>query len=134
MLESRSDLRRSRRMVIKIGTSVLFENGALSRNRLKVLARQTAALRKEGREVILVSSGAVGVGWKKLGLAERPGTLLLKQACAAVGQAFLMTAWEKALADEGLLAAQVLISADDLSDRTRFLNAKTLCVPSWPTA
>ncbi|MDR3038425.1 MAG: glutamate 5-kinase [Candidatus Adiutrix sp.] len=124
MLESRSDLRRSRRVMIKIGTGVLFEKEGLSRNRLKVLARQAAALRGEGREVLLVSSGAVGVGRKKLGLTERPKTLLLKQACAAVGQACLMTAWEKALADEGLLAAQVLISADDLADRTRFLNAK----------
>ena len=120
----RSELRKTRRLVIKIGTSVLFENGALARNRLKVLARQAAALRREGREVLLVSSGAVGVGYLKLNLAERPKTLLLKQACAAVGQAFLMTAWEKALADEGLLAGQVLISADDLADRTRFLNAR----------
>ena len=121
---SRSELRKCRRVVIKIGTSVLFENGGLSRNRLKVLSRQAAALKREGREVLLVSSGAVGVGYLKLGLAERPKTLLLKQACAAVGQAFLMTAWEKALADEGLLAAQVLISADDLADRPRFLNAR----------
>jgi len=121
---SRSDLHKCRRVVIKIGTSVLFESGGLSRNRLKVLSRQAAALKQEGREVLLVSSGAVGVGRLKLGLAERPKTLLLKQACAAVGQAFLMTAWEKALADEGLLAAQVLISADDLADRTRFLNAR----------
>jgi len=121
---SRSELRKCRRVVIKIGTSILFENGGLSRNRLKVLSRQAAALKREGREVILVSSGAVGVGYMKLGLAERPKTLLLKQACAAVGQAFLMTAWEKALADENLLAAQVLISADDLADRARFLNAR----------
>ena len=121
---SRSELRKCRRVVIKIGTSVLFENNGLSRNRLKVLSRQAAALKREGREVLLVSSGAVGVGYLKLGLTERPKTLLLKQACAAVGQAFLMTAWEKALADEGLLAAQVLISADDLADRARFLNAR----------
>ena len=121
---SRSELRKSRRVVVKIGTSVLFENGGLSRNRLKVLSRQAATLKREGRDIILVSSGAVGVGYLKLGLAERPKTLLLKQACAAVGQAFLMTAWEKALADEGLLAAQVLISAGDLADRTRFLNAR----------
>jgi glutamate 5-kinase len=120
----RNELRKSRRVVVKIGTSVLFENGGLSRNRLKVLARQAAALKREGREVILVSSGAVGVGYLRLGLAERPKTLLLKQACAAVGQAFLMTAWEKALADEGLLAAQILISAGDLADRTSFLNAR----------
>ena len=125
MFDTRQSLRKSKRLVVKVGTNILFEEDGLSRNRLKVLARQTAELRERGREVIIVSSGAIGAGFKKLGLAERPQTLKMKQACAAVGQVHLMAAWEKALDKVGLLAAQVLISADDLADRTRFLNAKS---------
>ena len=124
MFETRQALRKSRRLVFKVGTNILFEKDGLSRNRLKSLARQTAALKKAGREVLIVSSGAIGSGFKKLGLAERPQSLKMKQACAAVGQVSLMLAWEKALNEAGLLAAQILISADDLADRTRFLNAK----------
>ncbi len=124
MLETRQALRKARRLVFKVGTNILFEKEGLSRNRLKVLARQTAALKRAGREVLVVSSGAIGAGFKKLGLAERPTCLKMKQACAAVGQVNLMAAWEKALAEADLLAAQILISADDLADRSRFLNAK----------
>lgn len=124
MLETRKSLRKSRRLVFKVGTNILFENEGLSRNRLKVWARQTAELARQGREVIIVSSGAIGVGFKKLGLPGRPESIKMKQACAAVGQVHLMAAWEKALNEAGLLAAQILISASDLADRTRFLNAK----------
>jgi len=124
MLESRQALRKTRRLVFKVGTNILFEKDGLSRNRLKVLARQTATLKKAGKEVLIVSSGAIGAGFTKLGFSARPHSLKLKQACAAVGQVSLMAAWEKALADVGLLGAQILISADDLADRTRFLNAK----------
>ena len=124
MLGTRESLRKSRRVVVKVGTNILFENDGLSRNRMKVLARQAAALKKEGREVVIVSSGAIGSGFKKLGLTERPTSLKMKQACAAVGQVYLMAAWEKALDEVGLLSAQVLLSADDLADRHRFLNAK----------
>ena len=124
MLETRAALRKAHRLVYKVGTNILFDKDGLSRNRLKVLARQTAALKKTGHEVIVVSSGAIGAGFKKLGLAERPTGLKMKQACAAVGQVYLMAAWEKALAEAGLLAAQVLITAGDLADRARFLNAK----------
>ncbi len=124
MLETRNALRKCRRLVFKVGTNILFEKDGLSRNRLKVLARQAATLRREGREVVIVSSGAIGAGFKKLGLAERPTGLKMKQACAAVGQVHLMAAWDKALDEAGLLAAQILISASDLADRTRFLNAK----------
>ena len=124
MLDSRKALKKTRRLVFKVGTNILFENDALSRNRLKVWARQTAELKRRGLEVIVVSSGAIGIGFKKLGLPKRPDNIKMKQACAAVGQVHLMAAWEKALGDAGLLAAQILISASDLADRTRFLNAK----------
>ncbi len=72
----------------------------------------------------MVSSGAIGAGFKKLGLTERPQSLKMKQACAAVGQVSLMAAWEKALHEVGLSAAQILITAADLADRVSFLNAK----------
>ncbi|MDL2259290.1 glutamate 5-kinase [Deltaproteobacteria bacterium OttesenSCG-928-K17] len=128
MLDSRQSLRKSRRLVFKIGTNILFENEGLSRNRLKVWARQAAELKRQGREVIIVSSGAIGAGFKKLGLNKRPDSIKMKQACAAVGQVYLMAAWEKALNDAGLLTAQILISASDLADRTRFLNAKNTLI------
>lgn len=124
MLESRKTLRHSRRIVVKVGTNILFEQETFSLNRLKILSRQTVALQGEGRKLLLVSSGAVGLGYKKMGLLQRPRTLLMKQACAAVGQALLMAAWGEALAEVGLLTAQVLISVDDLADRGRFLNAR----------
>lgn len=124
MLNTRKALAKAKRLVVKLGTNMLFEGGGLSRGRLKALATQTRELKNRGREILLVSSGAIGVGFQKLGLTERPKTLKMRQACAAVGQVHLMAAWEKALAGAGLLAAQVLISADDLADRARFLNAK----------
>lgn len=124
MLSSRKELRKSKRLVIKVGTNILFEKDALSRNRIKVIARQAAALKKQGREVIIVSSGAVGAGFKKLGLSQRPKSLKMKQASAAVGQVHLMAYWEKALAEAGVQAAQILISASDLANRVSFLNAK----------
>lgn len=128
MLQSRQSLRKCRRLVFKIGTNVLFENDSLSRNRLKVWARQAAELKRQGREVIIVTSGAIGAGFKKLGLEKRPESIKMKQASAAVGQVYLMAAWEKALGDAGLLAAQILISASDLADRTSFLNAKNTLI------
>ena len=124
MLLSRHSLIKCRRLVFKVGTNILFEKDGLSRNRLKALARQTAELRRRGCEVLVVSSGAIGAGFKKLGLAERPQSLKMKQACAALGQVSLMAAWEKALHEVGLSAAQILITAADLADRSRFLNAK----------
>lgn len=128
MLQSRQSLRKCRRLVFKIGTNVLFENDSLSRNRLKVWARQAAELKRQGREVIIVTSGAIGAGFKKLGLSKRPESIKMKQASAAVGQVYLMAAWEKALGDADLLAAQILISASDLADRTSFLNAKNTLI------
>ncbi len=124
MPASRADLKKARRLAIKVGTNILFEKEGLSRGRISALAGQMAELKREGREIVLVSSGAIGAGFKKLGLSERPHDLKMKQASAAVGQVHLMAAWEKALAAKGLLAAQILISADDLADRRRFLNAK----------
>lgn len=88
------------------------------------IARQVAALREEGREVVLVSSGAVAAGMRRLGLKERPKDMPKKQALAALGQPLLMAFWQEAFAPFGLPVAQVLLTAEDLSSRSRYLNAK----------
>lgn len=88
------------------------------------LAAQLARAHKDGREVVLVSSGAIAAGVLKVCMAGRPKTVRQKQACAAVGQAKLMNAWEQPLARHGVKAAQILLTADDLAHRHRFLNAR----------
>jgi glutamate 5-kinase len=110
--------------VVKVGSQVIAQREGLAFDRLKSLAKQFATLNREGRECLVVSSGAVAAGYKRLGLTERPKTLRLKQAAAAAGQVSLMLAWEKALGVYGLKAAQILLSAEDLADRGRFLNAR----------
>lgn len=117
-------LTHARRVVIKIGSSLLIDPGsrAAARPWLAALTEDIAALRGEGREVIVVSSGAVALGRGRLNTA--PGRLQDKQAAAAVGQSLLMHAWEEALAPHGLIAAQVLLTRDDTERRRRWLNAR----------
>ena len=88
------------------------------------LAVQVAAMRKEGREIVIVSSGAIAAGRRDLGLLDRPRTIPQKQAAAAIGQTRLMRAYEDAFALHGLRTAQILLTRSDLADRTRFLNAR----------
>ncbi|WP_119279899.1 glutamate 5-kinase [Calidithermus roseus] len=111
-----------RRLVIKVGSAVL--SGKEGRRRLLAIADQVAALRGEGREVVLVSSGAVATGMARLGLTQRPRTMPGKQAAAAVGQPVLMQLWEQAFAWHDLKVAQVLLTAEDLAHRHRYLNAR----------
>jgi glutamate 5-kinase len=120
----RERLKKARRLVVKVGSQTISDQEGLAFGRLKALAKQVTDLKKTGRECLIVSSGAVACGFKRLGLAERPKTLRLKQAAAAAGQVTLMMAWEKALGAYGLKAAQILLSAEDLADRSRFLNAR----------
>src|SRR5262249_19305233 len=89
---------------------------------------QSAGLRGAGRKVVLVSSGAIGAGIGRLGLAKRPSDLRQLQACAAVGQAFLMRAWEDCLAAHGIPTAQLLLTAGDFDHRGRYLNARNTIV------
>lgn len=118
-------LKQSRRIVIKIGSSLIASReSGLSADRIARLARQIADVRSQGREVLVVSSGAVVSGIKKLGLREYPKNLPVKQAAAAVGQSHLMWAYEKAFESLGLQVAQVLLTHEDLADRRRFLNAR----------
>ncbi|MEI8191962.1 MAG: glutamate 5-kinase, partial [candidate division NC10 bacterium] len=125
MEEIRRPCGRSRRPVVKVGSGVL--SGGSGRLDLKVmrrLARELAVLKAEGREPLLVSSGAILAGRERLKLKAQPATTQLKQAAAAVGQSRLMRAWEQAFGREGLVVAQILLTRDDLRSRQRYLNAR----------
>jgi glutamate 5-kinase len=112
-------------VVVKVGTNVLtHEDGTLDPQRLQALADQLQRLRAEGRKVALVSSGAIGAGMGRLGLWRRPTDLRQLQACAAVGQALLMRAYEDCLAQQGIPTAQILLTAGDFDSRGRYLNAR----------
>ncbi len=117
---------KARRVVIKAGSAVLASSDqGLDQDRIERLASDISSIMDEGREVILVSSGAIAAGLAKLGLMKTKGMpLSLKQAAAAVGQSGLIWAYEKTFADHGRKVAQVLLTREDLSNRTRFLNAR----------
>ncbi|BFH76871.1 glutamate 5-kinase [Thermus thermophilus] len=114
----------AKRLVVKVGSAVLTGERGLDLEVMAEIARQMAALREKGREVVLVSSGAVAAGMRRLGLKERPKDMPKKQALAALGQPLLMAFWQEAFAPFGLPVAQVLLTAEDLSSRSRYLNAK----------
>lgn len=112
-------------VVVKVGTNVLtHEDGTLDPQRLQALADQFHRLRAAGRKVALVSSGSIGAGMGRLGLPRRPADLRQLQACAAVGQALLMRAYEDCLAHYGIPTAQILLTAGDFDSRSRYLNAR----------
>jgi glutamate 5-kinase len=117
-------LAQARRVVVKIGSSLLFDAArrAVAADWLASLAADIAELRRQGREVVVVSSGAVALGRGRLNLMN--GRLQDKQAAAAVGQTLLMHAWEEALAPHGLMAGQVLLTRDDTERRRRWLNGR----------
>jgi glutamate 5-kinase len=110
-------------LVVKVGSAVLAGEGGLDLEVMAHLAEQMAALRREGRRLALVSSGAVAAGMRHLGL-PRPKDMPGKQALAAVGQPLLMEAWRKAFRPFGVEVAQVLLTAEDLESRARYLNAR----------
>jgi glutamate 5-kinase len=110
-------------VVIKVGTNVLTTaEGVLDPARMHTLAEQIERLRQGGRRVALVSSGAIGAGMGRLGLAERPKDLRQLQACAAVGQSFLMRAYQECLPQTQ--TAQILLTAGDFDSRSRYLNVR----------
>ncbi|MDY0074219.1 MAG: glutamate 5-kinase [Thauera sp.] len=122
----RSQLRSAHRLVVKVGSALVTNNGSgLDKAALEDWARQIARLRAEGRAVALVSSGAIAAGMQRLGWAKRPQEVHLLQAAAAVGQMELVEAYEKAFAAHGLQTAQILLTHADLADRTRYLNARS---------
>jgi glutamate 5-kinase len=114
-----------RRVVIKLGTGVLTSGvGNLDTARIAAVCAEIAALRAAGTEVIIVSSGAVGLGMGALQLTRRPKELAKKQACAAVGQSRLMQTWQSGFAPHLLTVAQVLLTHEDLRVRSRYLGVE----------
>ena len=123
---SRRELDDARRIVVKIGTSSLTnEDGGLALSRVYSFVESIAALRRGGREVLLVTSGAIGLGVARLGVERHGMPLPLKQACAAVGQGRLMALYSDAFDRLGLAAAQVLLTEEDFHNRRRYLNLRS---------
>jgi glutamate 5-kinase len=111
--------------IVKVGTRVLTtDTGLLNQERVAALAEELHQLMAAGRKVCLVSSGAVGAGMGRLGLKARPTDLSRLQAVAAIGQTALVEAYDRCLRGHGRHAAQVLLTADDLDNRTRYLNIR----------
>ena len=122
---ARQSLTDARRWVIKIGSAVLTDNGqGLNKASIERLAQNVIALREDGAEVIIVSSGAVAAGLARLNMTMRPSALDQLQAAAAVGQSSLVQAYEAAFAPSGYLCAQILLSHDDVRSLERYLNAR----------
>lgn len=116
----------ARRIVFKVGSALLVdaETGAANRAWLEAFCADAAALRAAGKQVLVVSSGAVALGRRRLGLTARKATLPEKQAAAAAGQSLLMRAWEEAFEPHGVSVAQILLTRDDTEMRRRWLNAR----------
>jgi len=114
-----------KRIVVKIGSNILAdEKEGLDIKRISSIASDISELQNMGYDVVLVSSGAVAAGMRKLGLKEKPKDIQLKQAAAAIGQSSLMWAYEKSFGEYGKKVAQVLLTRDDFSDRKRYINSK----------
>ena len=123
---SHSVVRQARRIVVKVGSSLVTAEGrGLDHLALARWAEQIAALTAQGKEVVLVSSGAIAEGIARLGWKKRPKAVNELQAAAAIGQTGVVQAYESIFRTHGLHAAQVLLTHEDLADRTRYLNARS---------
>ena len=126
---SREALKKAKRIVIKVGTSTItYANGKRNFSQIDRLAREISDLQNQGKEMILVTSGAVAVGVDRMGLPGKPKTIPGKQAAAAVGQGVLMHTYEKFFADYGQIVAQVLITKTEAIDRHRYTNTRKTCM------
>jgi len=130
MIRQRSDIKGAQRIVVKIGSSLLADSdtmdsgaGGVQMARVQRFADEIAALHAAGREVIVVSSGSVALGRVHLGWVGRKLSVHEKQAAAAIGQPALMHAYKEAFSGHGIGVAQMLLTADDLRNRRRYLNA-----------
>ncbi len=122
---NREALKKAQRIVIKVGTSTItYANGKRNFAQIDRLAREISDLQNQGKEMILVTSGAVAVGVDRMGLPAKPKTIPGKQAAAAVGQGVLMHTYEKFFADYGQVVAQVLITKTEAIDRHRYTNTR----------
>lgn len=121
----RSRLQTAARIVVKVGTSTLTHaNGKLNLSRIEGLVRELADAANAGKQILLVSSGAVGAGMARLGWKEKPRTIPDKQAAAAVGQGILMHTYEKLFGEYGQIVAQVLLTREDSVNRRRYANSR----------
>ncbi len=114
-----------KRIVVKLGTSILTKSRGVKGSILEALIGEIAALKKEGAEFILVTSGAIGAGMKELGWTNRPTDMNKKQAAAAVGQVSLMQVYQQLFKRHHVKVAQVLLSRGDFDDRRKYLNAQS---------
>jgi glutamate 5-kinase len=132
--QTRKDLlKRVKRVVIKIGSGVLTADNGLNMDVIDGVTAEMCDLRRKGREIILVSSGAIASGLKKIGMKKRPQSVSQQQAMAAIGQSSLMLAYEHVFGRCGYKVAQILLTRDDLTHRRRYLNARNtlLTLLSW---
>jgi len=126
---TREQVATARRVVIKLGTNVVMrDDGRLALSRIYGIAESVARLREQEREVLMVSSGAVGLGMERIGLALRPTELAQIQACAAIGQSRLMAIYDDAFDKLGFRTAQVLLTEDDFRDTVRYSNLRSTLV------
>ncbi|MDP2794716.1 MAG: glutamate 5-kinase [Sulfurisoma sp.] len=122
----RSRIAQAKRLVVKVGSALVTRNGeGLAYDFIGDCARQIATLHLSGRQVLLVSSGAIAAGMQRLGWQTRPHAMHDLQAAAAIGQMGLAQAYDTTFAKHGLKAAQILLTHEDLADRTRYLNARS---------
>lgn len=120
----KTPIERISRAVVKVGSNVLTAQSGLNLDAIASITHQICQLLERGIEIILVSSGAMASGMKKMGLAKRPEAIPKRQAIAAVGQAGLIQEWEAAFARFDRKVAQILLTSDDLTSRKRYLNAR----------
>lgn len=121
-----SVIKNAKRLIIKVGSSLVTNDGhGLDRKAIANWSQQIAELQKQGKEIILVSSGAIAEGMLQLGYKKRPDLLYELQACAAVGQMGLVQIYQTCFQEHGLKTAQILLTHADLADRERYLNARS---------
>ncbi|HOL31579.1 MAG TPA: glutamate 5-kinase [Anaerohalosphaeraceae bacterium] len=118
------NFKQAKRIVIKIGTSTLTTTDGVNSAYIRTLAAQVAYLRQLGKQVILVSSGAIGMGAKRLKLTGPVTDMKMRQACAAIGQPLLMHEYHKAFGEAGMIVSQVLLTAEVLNHRKSYLNLR----------
>ena len=124
-LNARQDVKEAKRIVVKVGTStLLYKTGKPNLARIEHLVREIANLANQGREVILVTSGAIGAGMVRLGLKKRPEQLQERQALAAIGQVMLMHIYDKFFAEYGIVDGQVLLTKDTFVNHRQYVNAR----------
>ena len=125
VVESRANIHKAKRIVVKVGTStLLYPTGKLNLYRIEHLVRELSDLASQGKEVILVSSGAIGAGVVRMGLSQRPDSVQERQALAAVGQVMLMHIYDKFFTEYGQVDGQVLLTKETFVNHNQYVNAR----------